>query len=177
LDKIQVNAALAGRVQPVSLRRMKPQLHVTCFTLVFLIGTIAGCFPVRQTAFDRVTAADRVASLGDYGGGYFVTQFGESYRPRQGTIVPAASYLIGPNNRRYGIETEVHAFDVERQSVHLRERVYVVRPDGKRLGRLPSGSWRAHIVWQTEDGERIAHDYKANVWLFWYTPLLHGPPN
>lgn len=136
----------------------------------------AGCVPVQQAQFDPLYPASFVTHFGNYDKMALV-QFGDASRRRRGTVMPEKSYATGPDGQRYGIATEPHEYDVANDTEHVRERVYFVDRNGRRVTSLDKGRWQARLVLELPSGREEVYEFAADVSTFYYSPFLHGGPN
>ena len=107
-------------------------------------------------------------------------QIGPSNAPNSFNVIDAESYAVSPDQVRYGIETEPHPFDLREDKSplvpYIRDRVYLVKADGKRLKRKwKNGRWQFHFALDGLTG-RTGRDFTMDMGTFYYNPVVHGPP-
>lgn len=135
----------------------------------------AGCVPLTQTAVAGGRGYDHFDYYGDLRFG--LLQIGPSNRGRTATVIPGKSYATAPDGRRHGISTEPHAFDIEQKHPYVRERIYVLDEQGRRITRkLSEGRWAFRFTLRTPGGME-ARVFQADLSTFYYNPIIHGPPN
>lgn len=139
---------------------------------------LTACAPLKQT---RIVGGQGSDHFGYYGEtGYGLLQIGPSNTPKRITVIDARSYAIAPNGSRFRIRTEPHAFDIETKfpkTPYVRDRVYLLDSEGRKITRaLKNGNWKFHFTLRTAKGVET-RDFDADLWTFYYNPLIHGPPN
>jgi hypothetical protein len=136
---------------------------------------LLGCIPLTQ---DRIVGGRGYDHFGYYEDMHCgLLQIGASNRRRTATIIPAKSYAIGPDGVRRALATQPHPYDLTAGHPYVREQVYLLDGAGHRITRKwRNGAWTFHFALQTPTG-RQTRDFHADLWTFYYNPLIHGPPN
>ncbi|MDH5612254.1 MAG: hypothetical protein OEY66_07350 [Gammaproteobacteria bacterium] len=113
-----------------------------------------------------------------YDDGYGLLQIGSSMEKNNYNLNPEESYAISPDGNRLKIETEPHPFDLENnfpKHPYVRDRVYLIKPNGERYESLSSGNWEFHFTLNDPEG-KINRVFKGERWTFYYSPIWHGSP-
>ncbi len=144
-------------------------MPITLLTLLFLLS---GCLPLEQ--YD-ITGAREFEHL-SVNGSYFMEQLGPSNKAKEIKIIANESYAIGPKNIKYRIELQSHDYDIAEQFPYIRDRIYLLNSEGKRVRSIGSGTWSLFLTLDSKEGKEL-REFTAKVWSFNYNPILHGPPN
>jgi hypothetical protein len=147
---------------------MRAQHIVALAALLF-----SGCMPLRQ---QKTLKGGRDSDLLLCEDRFLLAQLGPSNQPNTHKVIPAESYIISPRGERYTVQVEPHQFDIEQKYPCIRERIYPLDAQGRRLRRWSNGLWTVHLALATPDGDSTL-DEQIRFWTFWYNPLFHGPPN
>ena len=113
-----------------------------------------------------------------YYDGYGLLQIGSNMKNNNHKFNFKKSYALSPDGDRLILQTEPHPFDLEMhfpEHPYVRDRIYVVGPNGDRYENLPSGAWEFHFILDSPEGE-VYRVFKGNIWMFLYSPILHGSP-
>lgn len=132
---------------------------------------LAGCIPCQQYRVVEIDQGEYAHF--DYNGEYgLFTMEGV----KQLTLDDSKSFAIGPKNKKYAIRSMPHQYDLEMGHDFVRTKIYVLKNDGRPFGRLPKGVWSFSFYYSNLD-EEGTYSCRAKLWTFWYSPLIHGPPN
>ena len=147
--------------------------------LLILMIALTGCMPVKQYHVTGGQQYDSFSYLDHLRCG--LLQIGPSNIPKAFKIVDSESHAVSPDGKRVGISTEPHDYDLrpdkDPSAPYVRDRVYLVAADGKRVTRKwEDGLWEFHFVLDAPSG-RETRDFEMQVSTFYYNPVVHGSPN
>lgn len=143
-----------------------------------LLACLTACVPLPQTDFVQVGGARGLPHVG-YHNGYFLVQASGADEPNLYRVVAEETYAIAPSGQRHAVVVEPHAWDLQQREgagPAVRERVYLLGADGRRIRRLSHGPWRFFLTLDGPDGRR-QWEFTSDVSTFLYSPVIHGPPN
>ncbi len=143
---------------------MKPPLVMLLFA-----SLVAGCIPTRQEA--RVSGPSE-PSLLLCDDRYVLAEMDLNTEK----IVTAQSYVTGPSGHRFAVQVEPHQYDLDQKFKAVRAEIYPCREDGSRLPHWSNGIWAFHLVLESNGVPRVV-DEQRKYWTFYYSPVVHGPPN
>ncbi len=148
----------------------------TRWKVLIVIAAIVFLFriPLPQGDFEGGQEYDHFG----YDDGYGLLQIGSSMEKNKYQLNTDESYAVSPDRNKLKIQSEPHSFDLQMnfpQHPYIRDRIYVIKPNGERYESLESGNWEFHF---TLDGEenKIYRIFKGKRWTFYYNPILHGSP-
>jgi hypothetical protein len=143
--------------------------------IAVLFQLLIGCVPLTQERIVGGHTYDHFGYSQDERCG--LLQVGPSNRRRTATIIPERSYATSPDGIRFGIATRLHPYDLTAGHTYVRERVYLLDKGGHQINRKwKDGQWIFHFALRTPHGEDT-RDFHADLWTFYYNPIIHGPPN
>jgi len=141
---------------------------------IAIVGLLlcAGCMPLKQGTLQGVGRYDYFG----YDNGYGLLQIGPSNVKKTAILLPKKSYAISPSGKKLRIESEEHDYDIEQKDIYIRDEIYVVSENGKRLKELSNGKWKFvfSLLLPTGPAERV---FEGTITTFYYNPIIHGPPN
>ncbi|HTY86444.1 MAG TPA: hypothetical protein VMB80_03190 [Candidatus Acidoferrum sp.] len=143
---------------------MKPQLMLLVLTALFM-----GCIPLRQQALVKGPSHPDLMLCNDR---FVLTDFDLNRE----TINTRQSYIESPAGKRYTILVRPHQFDIDEKRGYVSAELYPIAADGSRLQGWRSGVWSFHFVVET-NGVPQTIDQNWKYWFFYYSPIIHGPPN
>ncbi len=151
----------------------------TRFIMAGLVALLlSGCIPLKQ--YNVTNERGEWYQGFGYCEGYGLLQMGQSNQPKKGPIVDAESFAIGPRGKQYGVESELHPYDLREDRdprlKYVRDRIYLVDAKNKRLSTWRNGDWQFTFVQDTPDG-KVTQTVNMTLWTFFYNPVIHGPPN
>lgn len=145
---------------------------------ITIAAFLAACVPLQQTKIVGGRGYDHFDYYGETG--YGLLQIGPSNAPKQITVIDSQSYALSPQGIQFRIQTQPHPYDIETKSFkvpYIRDRVYVLDSEEHRITRpLNNGQWKFHFTMRTPKGSET-RAFDADLWTFYYNPLIHGPPN
>jgi len=145
---------------------------------IAIASSLAACIPLQQTNIVGGRGYDHFGLYGETG--YGLLQIGPSNTPKKSHVIDSQSFALSPKGVRLRIETEPHPYDIEKKSPkvpYVRDRVYVLDAEGRRITRpLKNGQWKFHFTMRTPKGIET-RDFDADLWTFFYNPVIHGSPN
>ena len=109
---------------------------------------------------------------------YGLLQIGTSMKINNHKLNLEESYAISPDGDNLKIQTEPHQFDLEGhfpEHPYVRDRIYVIKSNGKRYEDLTYGRWEFHFTLDSPEG-KVYRVFKGNISRFLYSPILHGLP-
>jgi hypothetical protein len=171
LSRNMLRAAYSAPAQVVSDLGRWAKMKKILF-IIFLALGLTGCIPLQQTKITGGQNNDYFGYYDDYG----LLNIGTWNETKAIHILAVDSYAIGAGNEKYGIRSEPHQYDIDKNYPYIRDRIYVIDKNGKQLGRLKSGKWKFVFNFETQDG-KDSRTFDASVSTFYYTPIIHGPPN
>ena len=141
-----------------------------------LIATLSGCIPLTQTA---ITPKDgRMGGHVESDGSLAISwkighSLKESHKPR---IDIERSYAIAQDGRRYSLRFVPSGRDMETSHWRTGSLWLVDQADPRSHRRWHSGTWKLHLQF-LPPYSGILITKEVRVWTFFYTPIIHGPPN
>jgi hypothetical protein len=142
------------------------------FGRVCTIGDRSSILPAAQ-AGDFRTDHGSVHFLFTDGAGLLT--LGRSSTSASGRVVAEDSFAESPSGQRLKILTEPHAYDVGREAPNIRTRILVLNGNGKAAPSLKDGRWKFSFLIRNRGKERRLV-FISEIYTFYYSPFLHGPP-
>jgi hypothetical protein len=121
----------------------------------------------------------RVAFHANYDAGdkYVLFAIGAENHPKDYEIVAPHSYVLGPSGARHPIRVQAHEFDIAQHYPFVRDDVFVLRSEAdSRPIRLHDGTW-SFVLARRVSGSEHQDTFPFRLSTFYYSPLIHGPPN
>jgi len=141
---------------------------------------LTACVPLQQTEIKGGKGYDFFG----YYGGYGLLQIGPSNQKKKIHVISEDSYAVSPTGKRFSIHSEPAPNDLKPSQYHsefpnyyVRDRITLIDAKGKTLAKISTnGEWHFHFEFSTAQG-RDTRDFTARFWMFYYNPIIHGPPN
>jgi hypothetical protein len=127
--------------------------------VLLLLCGLQGCFPLPQME----QQPSRVAFHANYDAGdkYVLFAIGAENHPKDYEIVAPHSYV----------------FDIAQHYPFVRDDVFVLRSEAdSRPIRLHDGTW-SFVLARRVSGSEHQDTFPFRLSTFYYSPLIHGPPN
>lgn len=144
--------------------------------LSLLLLSLSSCVPLPQMQqYPSRVPFHAVYDLGDRSVLFSIG--GDEGRPKDYTIIPEHSYVVDPSGTCHPIQIKPHDFDVSQHYPFIRDEIFILRSGTvTKPIRLYDGTWKFVLVYRRLGG---LHDdtFSFRIWTFFYSPIIHGPPN